>query len=140
MAKRHLITREDLGKRLTAGADAREPTLAGASGGGLNVFGAVDGAKEPAAEMPDAVEPGVPNDPPSVEDRLQVAGNGTALQGSRTCRAYLAPGPVQSLQVRVQSHRRSQEPGLARSPLPAFRGGDACEASNRSCTHALRWR
>ena len=37
------------------------------------------GAMEPAAEIPRAVEPGVANDPRPVEDRLQVAGNGTAL-------------------------------------------------------------
>ena len=37
------------------------------------------GAVEPAAEMPRAVEPGVANDPRPVEDRLQVAGNDTAL-------------------------------------------------------------
>ena len=74
-----LGTREELGKRLTAGADAGEPTLAGASGGGLNVLGAADGAMEPAAEMPHAVEPGVANDSQPVEDRLQVAGDDTAL-------------------------------------------------------------
>ena len=64
---------------MAAGADAGEPTLAGASGGGLHVLGATDGAMEPAAEMPHAVEPRVANDSQPVEDRLQVAGNGTAL-------------------------------------------------------------
>ena len=37
------------------------------------------GAMEPAAEVPNAAEPGVANDPQPVEDRLQVAGDGTAL-------------------------------------------------------------
>ena len=74
-----LETRPESAKRLTAEADATEPTLAGASGGGLHVLGAIDRAMEPAAEMPHAVEPGVANDPRPIEDRLQVAGNDTAL-------------------------------------------------------------
>ena len=40
-----LGTREELGERLAAGADAGEPTLPGASGGGLHVLGGADGAE-----------------------------------------------------------------------------------------------
>ena len=91
----HMITREELGKRLTAGDDAGEPTLSGSSGGDAwNVFAAADSAMEPGAEMPHTVDLAVANDPPSVEDRLQVAGNDTALQGFRTCRAHLPPSAI----------------------------------------------
>ena len=72
-------TREEFGRRLTAGDDAGEPTLAGTSGGGWNVFGAAKGAIEPAAEMPHDVEPEVADDPRPADDRLQFAGNGAAL-------------------------------------------------------------
>ena len=38
-----LETREELGRRVATGADAGEPTLAGARGGGLHVLGATKG-------------------------------------------------------------------------------------------------